>query len=79
VRGFAGARHHPWAEVRDVRTLTVRRFGLRNTLLEVDVLVSGPEGRHDHLLVFGRLDLGADPEDVAESVSRARPRPSSSR
>jgi PH (Pleckstrin Homology) domain-containing protein len=70
VGGLAGARHHPWPQVHGVRTLAVRRFGLRSTLLEVDVADAAGE----RLLVFGRLDLGDDPEDVAEAVSRVRPR-----
>jgi hypothetical protein len=47
----------------------VRRLGRTSTLLEIDA--TDPDGR-ERLLVFGRLDLDADPEDVAEVVNAAR-------
>jgi hypothetical protein len=70
VGGLAGARHHPWERVRDVRVLRLRRFGRDTTLLEVDVVTA--EG-DEQLIVFGRLDLGDDPLDVADAVRAARP------
>ena len=39
-------------------------------MLELDIVDADGTER---LLVFGRLDLGADPEDVAEVVRAARP------
>lgn len=70
VRGLRGPRHHPWARVRDVRVLEVRRFGRDSRLLEIDV--AGPDGT-ERLMIFGRLDLDDDPADVAEAVRAARP------
>ena len=70
VGGLAAARHHPWARVGTVRVLTVRRLGRASTLLEIDV--TDPDGA-ERLLVFGRLDLDDDPEDVAAVVRAARP------
>jgi hypothetical protein len=70
VGGLGGIRHHPWERVRDVRILRMRRFGRDTTLLEVDVVTA--EG-DEQLIVFGRLDLGADPVDVAAAVRAARP------
>jgi hypothetical protein len=40
IGGLAGARHHPWDRVRDVRVLRVRRFGRDTALLEVDVVTA---------------------------------------
>ena len=70
IGGMWRSRHHPWPLVRDVRVLPVRRFGLRGSLLEVDTV--DPAG-DERLLVFGRLDLAADPEDVAPQVLALRP------
>lgn len=69
TRTLRGAVHHPWADVLDVRVLRTRRFGRESSLLELDVRVDGRE----RLLVFGRLDLAADPEDVADALAAARP------
>jgi hypothetical protein len=70
VGGILRARHHPWPLVQDVRVLRVRRFGRDSSLLEVDTRTSGGGER---LLVFGRLDLAEDPEDVAPQVRALRP------
>jgi hypothetical protein len=70
VGGLLRRRHYPWPLVQDVRVLQVRRLGRQSSLLEVDtVTADGGE----QLLVFGRLDLGADPEDVAPQVLAVRP------
>jgi hypothetical protein len=70
VGGFRRPRHYPWPLVGDVRVLEVRRFGLRNALLEVDAATADGDER---LLVFGRLDLAEDPRDVAPQVLALRP------
>jgi len=69
VGGLRGQHHHPWAQVRDVRVRSVRRLGRDSTLLEIDV--TDPDGT-EQLMIFGRLDLDADPVDVAAAVSAAR-------
>lgn len=70
IGGLWRTRHHPWPLVRSVRLRQVRRLGRDTTLLEVDlVTVTGEEW----LAVFGRLDLGADPHDVADRVLALRP------
>jgi hypothetical protein len=71
VGGLAGRRHVPWSQIRDVQARAVRRWGRDSRMLEVDVVE--PDGA-ERLLVFGRLDLGDDPVDVAEAVRAARPR-----
>ena len=72
VGGLAGARHHAWPQVGDVRVLTVRRLGRTSRLLEIDL--TDPDAG-ERLVVFGRLDLGAEPDDVAAVVRAARPTP----
>ena len=69
VRGLT-TRTVPWSQIRDVRPQAVRRWGRDSTMLELDVVE--PDGT-ERLLVFGRLDLGDDPVDVAEAVRAARP------
>ena len=71
VGGLLRARHHPWPLVQGVRVLRTRRFGRDNSLLEIDTVTADGGER---LLLFGRLDLGADPEDVAPAVMDLRPR-----
>ena len=70
VGGLAGRRHIPWSQVRGVQARAVRRLGRDSMMLEMDVV--DPDGT-ERLLVFGRLDLGDDPVDVAEAVRAARP------
>lgn len=70
VGGLRGPRHHPWRHVGEVRVLPVRRLGRTASLLEIDV--THPDGA-EQLLVFGRLDLDDDPDDVAAAVRSARP------
>jgi hypothetical protein len=77
VGGLLRTRHYPWPLVGDVRVLATRRLGLRGALLEIDTTTAGGDER---LLVFGRLDLAADPQDVAPQVlavraTRGRPVP----
>ena len=70
VGGLVRTSHHPWPFVTDVRVLRVRRLGRETSLLEVDTVdATGGE----RLLVFGRLDLDADPEDVAPQLRALRP------
>lgn len=71
VRGLLHARHHPWPLVRGVRVLRTRRFGRESSLLAVDTVTADGGER---LLLFGRLDLNADPEDVAPELLDLRPR-----
>jgi hypothetical protein len=62
IRGLTGTRVVDWTAVQRVRVYRTRRFGRETSQLEVDMLVGGDE----RLAVFGRLDLDADPEDVAQ-------------
>jgi len=69
VGGLLRRRHVPWSQVRGVQARAVRRLGRDSTMLELDVV--DPDGT-ERLLVFGRLDLGDDPVDVAEAVQAVR-------
>lgn len=66
VRGLFGRRSWPWPQVR-FRVDHNRRLGRTSSMLEITVL---PE---DRLIVLGRLDLGADPEDVVDELTALRP------
>ena len=71
VRGLLRRHSYPWSAVTDVRVVQARRLGRDTYLLGVDVL-DGTAFDGERLLVFGRLDLGADPIDVAATVMAAR-------
>ncbi|WP_256334715.1 PH domain-containing protein [Lentzea albidocapillata] len=64
VRGFTGTTLLPWHEVK-VKLQTTRRLGREQQTLELDA--------DDHLVVLTRLDLGADPEEVAGVLHALRP------
>ena len=65
VRTGLTRRHLPWPGLR-VRVREMRRFGVRGRTLELDM---APGSDDDGVLVvLGRRDLGADPEDVARAL-----------
>lgn len=64
VRGLTGSRHLPWHRVK-VRLMRTRRWGRESHTLELDA--------EEDLVVLTRLDLGADPEEVAEVLHALRP------
>ncbi|SCL61270.1 PH domain-containing protein [Micromonospora citrea] len=66
ARGFAGRRRLPWTAVERITVDRRARLGLTSEVLEIDA------GESLHL--FGRLDLDADPAEVAEALREARPR-----
>jgi len=70
VGGLTGRYHHPWPLVLEVRVRQVRRLGRVSDVLEVDTTTAAGV---EELLVFGRLDLAADPRDVAEQLLAIRP------
>lgn len=67
VRGLTGTRTWSWAEV-NVRLVRTRRLGRDTATLEVDAENADPPA----LVVLGRFDLGADPEDVVEELLALR-------
>jgi hypothetical protein len=64
VRGFASTTHLPWHEVK-VKLQHTRRLGREQQTLELDA--------DDRLVVLTKLDLGADPEEVAGVLHALRP------
>ena len=67
VRGLTGTRTWTWAEV-NVRLVHTRRLGRQTATLEVDAENAEPPD----LVVLGRFDLGADPEDVVGELLALR-------
>jgi Bacterial PH domain len=62
--------HLPWRGL-GVRVRSSRRLGVRSRTLELD---TAPDPDDDGVLVLlGRRDLGADPEDVARALSALNP------
>lgn len=64
VRGFLSTTLLPWHEVK-VKLQTTRRLGREQQSLELDA--------DDRLVVLTKLDLGADPEEVAGVLHALRP------
>ena len=70
VRTWARRRHLPWTGLR-VRVRISRRLGVRSRTLELDT-AAGPDD-DGVLVVLGRRDLGADPEQVARALRALDP------
>lgn len=69
VRGLLGVRRWPWSRVHRLRVAHHRRLGREVGMLELDAL--DPDGS-ERLVVLGRLDLDAAPEDVLAAVHALR-------
>ncbi len=67
TRGVTGGQRYPWSSVQRVHVVRTPRFGRQVSTLEIDATTADGAER---LLVFGRLELGADPEDVSEQLNR---------
>ena len=70
VRTWTRRRHLPWSGLR-VRVRESRRLGVRSRTLELDT-AAGPDD-DGVLVVLGRRDLGADPEQVARELRALGP------
>ena len=70
VRTWTRHRHLPWPGLR-VRVRESRRLGVRSRTLELDT-AAGPDD-DGVLVVLGRRDLGADPEQVARELRALDP------
>jgi len=64
VTGFARRRHVAWPQVERVRVDRRERMGLRSALLEIDT--------GDSLHLLSEQELGADPDEVAQSLNALR-------
>jgi hypothetical protein len=69
LRGALTTRRWPWARVDAVRVVRMRRLGLPAAYLEID---ARDDDGGERLLVLGRLELGADPADVADALQAHR-------
>jgi hypothetical protein len=67
VRSLTGTRRWTWAEV-NVRLVRTRRLGREVATIEVDAENAEPPD----LVVLGRFDLGADPENVVDELLALR-------
>jgi hypothetical protein len=70
VRTWTTRRHLPWPGLR-VRVRETRRWGLRGRTLELDTAAGSDDD--GVLVVLGRRDLGADPEEVARALRALDP------
>jgi hypothetical protein len=70
VRTWTGRRHLPWPLIR-MRVRVTRRLGVRSRTLELDT-AAGPDD-DGVLVVLGRRELGADPEEVAQALRALDP------
>jgi hypothetical protein len=70
VRNLTGGAHLPWARLH-VRVRETRRLGVRSRTLELDT-ASDPDD-DGVLVVLGRRDLGADPDQVARALRELDP------
>ena len=70
VRTGTSRRHLPWPGLR-LHVRETRRFGVRSRTLELDT-AAGPDD-DGVLVVLGRRDLGADPEEVARALRALDP------
>lgn len=66
ISGFGGRQRFEWSAVHRLELVHTRRFGRDVPTLEIETL---PERLH----VFSRLELGADPRDVADAITGLRP------
>jgi hypothetical protein len=70
VRTLTGRRSLAWGELR-VGVRVTRRLGMSSRLLELDT-AAGPDDA-GVLVLLGRRDLGADPDDVARALHELDP------
>jgi len=70
VRSWTTRRHLPWPLLR-IRVRASRRLGVTSRALELDT-AAGPDDE-GVLVLLGRRDLGADPEEVARALRALDP------
>jgi Bacterial PH domain len=71
VRTVGRQQQIPWARLR-IQVRATRRFGVISRALELDT-AAGPDDA-GVLVLLGRRDLGADPEEVARALRELDPR-----
>jgi hypothetical protein len=73
IGGLRGLTSFAWPQVRQVKIVRTRRFGREVSTLEIETFGPGELDVGERLHVFGRLELGADPEDVNDTLQSLRP------
>jgi len=68
VRGLR-ARRWPWSRVHRIRVRRYRRLARETALLELDAV---DDAGAEELVVLGRLDLGAHPDEVLAVIQSVR-------
>ncbi len=66
-KGWTGRQHLPWSAVESIRVQRRPGRGFAGPALEIDT--------SETLHLFSRLDLGTDPEEVADALAAVRPEP----
>ena len=69
IRTLTGRHHLPWGSMR-ISVSSTRRFGRRVSLLELDT--GNDDDPDGGLIVLGWLDLGTEPETVADTLRTYR-------
>lgn len=72
VRGLVRTRRWPWAAVRRLAVVRSRRLGRDVPVLELDVRPLTDPDADELLLVFTRIELGAEPDDVLDALTALR-------
>jgi hypothetical protein len=70
IGGLLGRTAYPWAAVHRLEVVHTRRLGRDVPSLELETV--GPDGDDERLHVFSRLELGADPVEVADTLADLR-------
>lgn len=69
VRDLVSTRRWPWSRVHRLRVVWHRRLGREVPTLELDAV---DDDGSERLVIFGRLDLGAHPDEVLAAVQAVR-------
>lgn len=62
IRGLGGSRMLPWNEIHAISAPSRRRRGLASASLEIELA-------DDQLVILSKTELGADPTEVADTLS----------
>jgi hypothetical protein len=73
IGGLRGITSFAWSQVRDVQVVHTHRFGREVATLEIETFGPGARDVGERLHVFGRLELGTDPEEVGGVLLTLRP------
>lgn len=73
IGGLRGLTRFAWPQVLEVEVVRTRRFGREVSTLEIETFGPGDQDVGERLHVFGRLELGAEPEEVGDALLALRP------